>query len=393
MSFKVRRWPQPVIASLPLALTLLLALHAWRIKTGIDLQVYLRAGSRAAAAQEMYVLSESSPFKYSPPVALLFAPFSRLPQRLAYLLWVLTSALAMVQFAKQEAGVRLLSSAGWRLVVLALVSPYLSQVFFLGQCDGMLVWIMGLSEAWVTRRPLRSGVLWAVVVAFKLPFLLFALPALALGQWRRVAGFCLGLVLVGLIGALGFGWPGVLDEFVAWRAMLAVSTTVSLTAPDNQSLSAILCSLGVHAEAQGVLLAVLMVTISVVLVVGAAGASRAVARKDAAAAGRLASALTFFFVAFLSPLGWLSNFVAMVPVACGLLALRHAQMARVGLAALGAAMLLNFNLLGRTLYLKVLELRLFGWATLMAAFCLAFASLQVALRSPQPGGHRDSSSW
>ena len=155
----MKRWGVPLLY----VLAVLLALHAWRIKTGIDLQVYLRAGGRVLSGEELYVAAESSPFKYSPPTAVVFAPLSLLPLRVAQLVWLVASALAFVLFVRLSARARGMDAWWQSFAVLVIASPYLSQVFFLGQADAVLVLLMGLSELDAKRRPVLSGVLWAVV--------------------------------------------------------------------------------------------------------------------------------------------------------------------------------------------------------------------------------------
>lgn len=345
----MKRWGVPLLY----VLAVLLALHAWRIKTGIDLQVYLRAGARVLAGEEIYVAAEPSPYKYAPSTAAVFAPLSLLPLRAAQLLWLLASALAFVRFVQVSAHARGLGAWWQSLVVLVLCSPYLSQVFFLGQADALLVLLMGLSELDAKRRPMRSGVLWAIVVAFKLPFMLFAIPALMFREWRRLAGLVLGAALVALVGVIAFGFSGFIHELFAWRALLQASTGVSLVATDNQSLTGILWKLGLQSQ-------VLLIALSLALL--ALGCWT----RD-----RLhLSAVIFFFAAFLSPLGWLSNLVVIAPMAAALLASRQAPSSRAGLALLALALLVNFDILGRERFEAALHLRVFGWLTLGAALCL-----------------------
>ncbi|MGV3620878.1 MAG: glycosyltransferase family 87 protein [Archangium sp.] len=362
----MKRWGVPLLY----VLAVLLALHAWRIKTGFDLQVYLRAGHRVLAGEEIYRTVEASAFKYAPPTAAVFAPLSLLPLRVAQLIWLLASALAFVRFVQLSSIARGLNAWWQSLVVLVLCSPYLSQVLFLGQADALLVLLMGLSELEAKRRPILSGVLWAVVVAFKLPFMLFVIPVVMFREWRRLVGLFVGALLVALVGVIAFGFDGLLHELFEWRALLQASTGVSLVATDNQSLTGILWKLGLQSQ-------VLLISSSLVLL--ALGCWT----RD-----RLQlSAMIFFFAAFLSPLGWLSNLVVIAPMAAALLASRHITSARVGLAALSVALLVNFDLLGRERFEAALQLRVFGWLTLCAALCLVVTHVRQQSRaSPWAGG-------
>ena len=183
--------------------------------------------------------------------------------------------------------------------------------------------------------------------------MLFVIPVLMFREWKRLVGLALGAVLVALVGVVAFGFSGFIPELLAGRALLQDSTGVSLVATDNQSLTGILWKLGLQSQ-------VLLIALSLVLL--ALGCWT----KD-----RLQlSAVIFFFAAFLSPLGWLSNLVVIAPMAAALLASRQWPSARVGLALLGVALFINFDLLGRERFEAALHLRVFGWLTLGAALCL-----------------------
>jgi hypothetical protein len=258
------------------------------------------------------------------------------------------------------------------LLVLVLCAPYLAQVLYLGQADALLVWVMAVSERRAQRTPLRAGLLWALVCAFKLPYLLFLLPALAFREWRRLQGLAAGGLLVILCGALRFGPGGLLHELEAWRALLLASTPSALVALDNQSLSAIICSLGL---ASSPLLGPANLAGGGLLI---ATAAYATARARPAGRARLlASAFTFFLAAFLSPLGWLSNLVVAAPLAAELLASRRLA-ARLGLAAMAALLLFNFDLLGRAGFERALGYKVFGWGLLLAALSLLVTAVTPA---------------
>ena len=101
----------------------------------------------------------------------------------AYLIFNLLSALAIVRVMQWcAARVGRSRELGTHLAVLAAASPFALHLFVLGQCDALLLWCMVESEARAERSPIVSGVLWALAVVFKPPFLAFLLS-----RWPSVS--------------------------------------------------------------------------------------------------------------------------------------------------------------------------------------------------------------
>jgi hypothetical protein len=330
---------QPSAYAWVAAVLALLALHAWIFKNGADLQVFELAGHRALHGEELYRLDEAMPFKYSPIAALLLSPFSLLPHKAAHFLWNALSVLAILKVIRWSSGGR--ASLGQSLAVLALQAFFIHRLFALGQIDALLLWLMVESEI-RKERPLLSGLLWAVACLFKPPFLVFLIAAAAFRQWKRIGA----LAAFGALGLLA-GWR----ELGAWRELLAATTRPMLCGdPENQGIVGIACHYFGHAEAAIVLaLAVALVLLS---------------RK------RLAVASCFFLSAFFSPLCWETNLIALIPLAY-VLARAPLAWARAALGAAIAVNLLNYDLLGRDLFFRVLEYRHYGLAALLVAVSAA----------------------
>jgi alpha-1,2-mannosyltransferase len=317
------------------ALLFLGALHAWIFKNGADLAVFQLAGIRALRGEELYRLGEAMPFKYSPIAALLVSPFSLLPHKAAHLIWNALSALALLRLMRWSAP---RASLGESLLVLALQALFIHRLFALGQIDALLLWLMVESEVRGIQRPLISGLLWAVACLFKPPFLVFLLAAAPNRQWTRI-GALAGFTAVGLLA----GWR----ELHAWRELLAATTAPMLCGdPENQGIVGIACHYFGHAE----IAVPLAIAVAFVLL----------RRK------RLAVAACFFFSAFFSPLCWETNLIALIPLAY-VLARARVLWARAAAGLAAAANLLNYDLLGRDLFLRVLEYRPFALSSLVVA--------------------------
>jgi hypothetical protein len=321
------------------ALVALLALHAWIFKNGADLRVFELAGSRALHGQELYRLDEGVPFKYTPIAALLLSPFSLLPHKAAHLIWNALSVLAILRLMRWSSGGGM---PLWpSLMVLALAGPFIHRLFALGQIDALLLWLMVESEIRV-ERPLLSGLLWALACLFKPPFLIFLLVAAALRQWKRIgalAAFC----ALGLLA----GW----SELPAWHQLLAVTTRPMLCGdPENQGMVGISCHYFGSAQAA--------------IVPAGAIAFALLSRR------RLAVASCFFLSAFFSPLCWETNLIAVIPLAFAVARARFVW-AHAALFAAIAVNLLNYDLLGRDLFFRVLEYRHYGLAALLVAITAA----------------------
>jgi hypothetical protein len=321
------------------ALLALLALHAWIFKNGADLRVFELAGSRALHGEELYRPDEAMPFKYTPIAALLLSPFSLLPHKASHLLWNALSVLAILRLMCWSSGGRMPLRPS--LLVLALQALFIHRLFALGQIDALLLWLMVESEIRV-ERPLISGLLWALACLFKPPFLIFLLVAAAFRQWKRIGA----LAAFGALGLLA-GWR----ELPAFCELLAVTTQPMLCGdPENQGIVGIACHYFGSAQAA--------------IVPAAAIAFALLSRK------RLAVASCFFLSAFFSPLCWETNLIALIPLAYVVAQARFIW-ARATLFAAIAVNLLNYDLLGRDLFFRVLEYRHYGLAALLVAITAA----------------------
>ena len=288
--------------------------HTWLFKAGSDFDVFRLAGWRTWHGILPYQASDGlMPFKYAPPVAFLLVPLAWVPVELGYLLWLVLSAVAVLRIVRWSQGT-LGGGPDARAELLLLVAflPLVAHLMALGQCDAFLLVLIVESEDRRRRSPRLSGALWALACLVKPPFLLLGLLVVWRGEARRADGFLLGLLAVAALGVLGLGPAGALEQVGAWMALLRETTPGGLCGPQNQSVAALVCTYGRLSPGTPAF-AVAAALLAAMLVAPAAWVVQAVARRRPEAADGLALALVLHGTALLSPLGWRTNLLALVP--------------------------------------------------------------------------------
>jgi len=354
------RLPGPTLL---LGLLVLGLLNAAALRTN-DFQVFHTAGARALRGEPLYRVEDGRfPFKYAPLVGLLLAPVGALPLRTAKAAWVLASALAVFAFLREAA--RLASpppTVALHPLLLLLLLPYVWHLFSLGQIDGFLLAAIAVSERWAARRPVLSGLLWALAVLTKPPYLVFLAVAVPARQWLRLLAL-FGWLLALTALALPAGGLGALQ---GWWAVLWQSTPELLCSPQNQSLWALGCRYG-PPGALGILATGALGTLALAtLAVWAARAAPEGARATGTAAALAATALV-------TPLGWWTNFIALAPLVYGLLACalgnprRGRLAAAVALLGLASVAVLTAEFISPDAFVWWLRQRHYGVAGLLCA--------------------------
>jgi hypothetical protein len=351
-------------ASLCAALLLVALVNALAVRTN-DFQVFHTAGARALHGESLYRAEDGRfPFKYAPVVGLLLAPLGALPLRVAKGAWVLAEALAVFLFLKEAARLAApVPTARLHFFVLLLLGPYIWHLFSLGQIDGFLLAAMAYSERWARRRPVLSGLLWALAVLTKPPYLVFLLVAGLAKEWPRLLALLAFLVALTAL-ALPVWGPGALSS---WWALLGESTPELLCSPQNQSLWALGCRYAPFGMAGTLALVALGTLLLLAVTVWAARAAPQGARATGTSASLAATALV-------SPLGWWTNFIALAPLVYGLLGTvrsgpRRAPRLWATAAVLGlaAVAVLTAEVIPRETFVFWLRQRHYGLAGLFCA--------------------------
>lgn len=294
------RW---VVAALFLGLGLALALNPRRC---IDFAVFRTAGARLLAGTSLYRAEDGPmPFKYAPPVAVLFAPLALVPRALGAVLWnvgaVVMLLLGLDRLQRVDPGPSE-SDGSW--AALALAGP-VGTVLFYGQVD---LWLLGLVvlAAAAARTRADGGVALGLAVLTKPPAVVAGLFFLVRRRWRAVGTGAGVALLAGALLAARVGPGMVAAEFRAWSSLVERSTVEWVTGPNPQGLPTLILDvagwLGTRPGPGALWLAQLASGLFFAALVVAA-------RRDAGAAFRMTS----LAVAMCSPLAWRANFVLALP--------------------------------------------------------------------------------
>ena len=337
-----------------------------------DARVYLRAGARFVEGTAMYRDSDGTmPFKYAPPIALLFAPYSLLPLAAGCLAWNVTSVLVFA-----SAGRRWLEWLGiqrpaelW-LATLALATSFHYELHF-GQSDLLLLGLATSSfAAAISARPIRSGAFFALMVLVKPPTLVMLVPLALFGSRRHLIALSGLATLVALTSgvALRYGAAGALEQFAQWRNVLATTSPPWVLGHDTQSLVAVTIEL-LGLPAPKTMGETLVPQVIATAVVAAALFRLRRSRFEFVSGCLLASAL-------LSPLAWRANFVLGWPALLSVVA-RRGVAARflVGVALVGQIVFID-GVLSIATNRAVLMWRPFAW------FAVAVLAVLVSPNGP-----------
>ncbi len=286
-----------------------------RTRVGPDFGVYHRAAVRFVAGEPLYRLSDGHLcFKYSPAAAALLAPLAALPARPAQMVFSLLSAASLLLWIRWAS--RFPAGGEGPLVGLSaalFLMPLYTLLFFLGQVDAILLALVLASEVQAERRPWLSGALWAVALLFKPPMIILLVTAVLFGQWRRIASAAASTAAL-LGGALlRYGSEAGWAELRGWRALLATTTPPILCDRANQSVFAVACTyLGGGDQPSGT--ALWAVALGGTTAAALAVPTWRVLRADPRRGRPLAFAVALYLAAFLSPLGWRVNLLALLPL-------------------------------------------------------------------------------
>ncbi|MEZ5318092.1 MAG: glycosyltransferase family 87 protein [Vicinamibacterales bacterium] len=344
----------------------------------VDFTVYRTAAGRAIDAQPLYRPADGHwQFKYLPASALLLAPFAILPAPVARAAWYGLSVLALVLFVRlsvstlpdRQLGTRALA---W-LVVLILGRFYIHELV-LGQSNILLGAL--LITAVVAGGRGHAGAAGALVglAVFVKPYALILLPWLPIAfGWPALAAAA-GVLAAGLlVPAAAYGWSGNLALHAAWLRTVTDTTASNLGFPENISLAAMWTRrLGAGDAARGL-------TAASSLAFGAAVALVLWWRARTRQPAYLEFGLLMLGVALLSPQGW--DYVLLVATAAVLTIVNaYGRMGRVWRALIAPALVVVgftiFDLLGRTLYARVMS-----WSVVTVATLVLVAALVEVRRT------------
>lgn len=148
-----------------------------------DFAVYHRAAERASHGQDPYVVTDPSPYKYSPGVLALVEALPKDPARAWF--WYGTFCIALFALSLAVSG----SYSSWKSVFwlaagLALSWKGLLETFDYGQLEVLLLALGLLAAALLSRGAFISGVIAGFMPWLKLPWLLLLLPFMTAATLR-----------------------------------------------------------------------------------------------------------------------------------------------------------------------------------------------------------------
>ncbi|HEX7488767.1 MAG TPA: glycosyltransferase family 87 protein, partial [Anaeromyxobacteraceae bacterium] len=345
--------------------------------------------ARFLAAEPLYRASDGAwVFKYAPPSAVLFAPFTLLPPRVAAALWNLglVASLAalrpfLTSLLEPAPGEERVPLSGPALVVsLLVVGQSLFLELFYGQVDLPMLLLLLASAALVERgRALLPGAAWALAVAFKPPAILFGLYLLTRSRRAILAGIGFGLALW-IPVLLRYGPSGTVALVASWSETVTRTTLPWILGANAQGLPTLLL-LGIAGAPTAVHLALAEVA---ALAIAAAALWAARGSRPHLLAGAC------FAVAFTSALAWRANFVLALPMAA-LAATDRSRLRPVALVLLSLTAAVELTVMD-----GVLGRERLGAVLLTRPFALAFGALfawtiaSARLRPGQSTGARQA---
>ena len=308
-----QRHPFLVVAAAMLAF----AIHVSFVRhgaVGIDFEVFRKTGARLIAGEAIYQPDENMPFKYAPVFAVVFMALGVAPPLPTYWAWNILNALALAIFVSWGARSlkpehRLLGTALAFFACASMVQHH----YALGPIDCCVLAAIALSETQRTKNPVASGALLAFAALIKITFVAFIAVAFVFFARKRILGVALGLA-VGLLAPTPFyGMAQTHTWTFEWLHLLGASLEPWICWRDNQGAFGIACLFGLHPASPEHMRAGYAVALLAVIPAGLVVLKKLLA-KESEHARRAAVLFALFMTFFLSPLGWYTNLVAMIPL-------------------------------------------------------------------------------
>ena len=339
----------------------------------VDFGVYRVAAGRALASEPLYREQDGHyKFKYLPAFAIAMAPFAGLEPQTAKALWFAMSVgllAAFVRWSVYALPDRRRSERALMVLAVVLMAKFYGHELTLGQSNILLGTVLVTALLAVEAgRSLVAGALFGLAVFVK-PYAIILLPWVAFSCGLAGALVSGGVVLAGLLlPAATYGWSGNLDLLSAWYRTVTGSTASTLVGGDNISLAGMWGKwLGAGAPAT------ILATVSGLGMLGLAVAIW-LRRRAVAAPDYLEVALLMLLVPLLSPQGWDYVLLLATPaVVClvdrwGDLGPAWRGLVAASLATMGLTL---YDVMGRSLYARFMELSFVSVCAILVAVSLA----------------------
>lgn len=267
-----------------------------------DLEVYWRAGGRAAAAEPLYRAADADyQFKYFPAFAVVSIPIGALPLGVAKVVWFSASVVALMALLALSVALpdRRRSRAFLITILIVGLGRFYAEDLVLGQINILVALVATAAVLSLgAKREGLAGALVALAIVLK-PYALILAPWVAARrQWRSIAAMAGGIGLAALLPAFLYGVQGTIALHQDWWRTVTTTTEATLLDTRNVSIAALWARrLGIGPEA-----ATLSAATSVALLIAAGGVfltRKGVRRPDGLEAGLLLA-----MTPLLSPQGW-----------------------------------------------------------------------------------------
>lgn len=213
----------------------------------LDFGVYLTAGARVAAGENLYRVEDGHwQYKYLPAFAFVIAPLSALPPVAARAVWFALSLGLLVAFVRLSWTLlpdrRRVARVVVGITVVAMAKFYVRELG-LGQTNILLavlaLWALSASAR---GRESLSGVLLGVATLVK-PYAILFWPWLV---WRRryqaAAWFAAAVALGVALPVVRYGVGGTIDLMFGLWSVVTTSTAPNLAGQDNASIAGMYAS-------------------------------------------------------------------------------------------------------------------------------------------------------
>jgi Glycosyltransferase family 87 len=357
------------------AIALLAGVYIFKISKGLeDFEVYLRAGSRVRAAEQLYRSDDGHyQFKYLPAFAMAMVPFAMLSPPAAKAAWFACSVgllAGLLILSLRLLPVRRKTTAFLIGATLVLMAKFYGHEIALGQVNLLMAFlVVAAGRLMLTGRERGAGFLMAAAVIVK-PYAVLFLPYLvARGKTASIVMVVIGLGLALLAPAALYGFEGNSALLQDWWRTVTGTTAPNLLDRNNVSAASVFTrSLGPSRLAEALAAATVMALI-------AAAAFVFVRRSRLTFPEGLEIGLLLTIMPIISPQGWDYVFLISTPAVMYLVnyadELPRSMRLGVTIALLVIAFSL-YDLMGRRAYAAFMS-----WSMITACYVIVIAGLMT----------------
>ena len=364
-----RSWIWPV-----LLLALAMVMYVAKVRTEMrDFRVYQTAAVRALDAEPLYRADDGHyQFKYLPAFALAMAPFAWVPLELAKPIWFGVSVVLvwlLVAWSIKGLPERRRSTQALAWLTVLFMGKFYARELNLGQSNVLLGVVLVAAVLAVQQgRPAWAGTLVGVGIFIK-PYAVIMLP------WLLPAAGLTSVVVAAVVIAMGlvlpvpvYGWQGNLDQLLGWYHTVTDTTAPNLLIADNVSFATTWAK-WIGAGPLATQLAVVSVVAALALVVWATWQ-----RASVSSPAYLEFGLLMLLVPLISPQGW--DYVLLLATPAVVCLVDRFDLTSTGwriatALALAFMSFTIFDLIGRTLYFRLMAINVVSVCAITLFVCLA----------------------